>query len=64
MIEVEFPDMPTPRYLHQTQGVKIQNRTNIIIMGGKTDPSDKQALNTVYRLDINDLIKKRKDRLD
>ena len=53
-VEQEFPDMPTPRYLHQS--VKIG--TDLFVFGGKNSPSDINALNSVFKLRIHELVSK------
>ena len=32
---VDYPDMPTTRYLHRSAGVKINGHSHLIVFGGK-----------------------------
>jgi hypothetical protein len=59
--QVELPDMPTPRYLHQSAGVIIEGKTHLIVMGGKDSRESKESLKTVYMLKIHDFIAERED---
>lgn len=52
----KFPPMKFARYLHQSAAVKIKGQTHLIVMGGKTKPSDKQSLNSVHMLNIHYMI--------
>jgi hypothetical protein len=31
----DYPDMPTPRYLHRSAGVKINGLSHLVVFGGK-----------------------------
>jgi len=55
-IEQRFPDLPGPRYLHQSAGVRINGRAYLIVMGGKDQASSKDSLRSVHKLHIHDLI--------
>lgn len=57
-VEQRFPDLPAPRFLHRSAGVKILGRTNLLVFGGKSSVHDKEALKSVIKLDIHDLISK------
>ncbi|TNV79176.1 hypothetical protein FGO68_gene1774 [Halteria grandinella] len=57
-VEQRFPDLPAPRFLHRTAGVKIGGRTHLLVLGGKSSVHDKQALKSVLKLDIHGLISK------
>lgn len=57
-MEQRFPDLPAPRFLHRSAGVKIGGRTNLLVFGGKSSVHDKEALKSVIKLDIHGLISK------
>jgi len=60
-IEVDFPSLPEPRYLHQSAAVKIGGQSYLVVMGGKLSRADNNALSTVYKLRIHDTIRSKKD---
>lgn len=55
-VEQKFPDMPTPRYLHQSAAVRIGGHSYLLVIGGKDSIASRQALKTVHKLHIHDLI--------
>jgi hypothetical protein len=59
--QVELPDMPTPRYLHQSAGVIIEGKTHLLVMGGKDSRESKESLKSVFMLKIHDFIAERED---
>lgn len=57
-LEQRFPEMPAPRFLHRSAGLKISGHTHLLVMGGKSAIHDKEALKSVYKLDIHGLVSK------
>lgn len=57
-IQQRFPSLPTPRYLHQTQVVRIKGQTYLLALGGKASPMSSMALDSVIKLNIHTLISK------
>ncbi len=55
--EVEFPRLPAPRYLHQMVSLPIGGKPHLLVIGGKENVSDASAVNTVFKLNIEDFIK-------
>ena len=53
IIQQIFPSLPTSRYLHQTQAVRIKGQTYLLVLGGKLSPVSAQALNSVIKLNIH-----------
>ena len=43
-LEQRFPEMPTPRFLHRSAGVKISGHTYLLVIGGKSAIHNKEAL--------------------
>lgn len=55
--EVAFPDLPAPRYLHQMVSIAIGGKPHLLIIGGKERVYDATAVNTVYKINIEEFMK-------
>ena len=55
--EVQFPDLPTPRYLHQMVCMTIGGQLHLLVIGGKERIYDTTSLNSVYKLNIQECLK-------
>jgi Kelch motif len=60
----EFPRMPGPRYLHQSVGLLIENRTHMFVIGGKESRDSPLSLNTVWKLDMTAFIQEKMEQAD
>ena len=52
----QFPEMPQPRYLHQSTTFISKNESYVMIMGGKTSVHTNEVLKSCYRLKIHDVL--------
>ena len=55
--EVQFPDLPAPRYLHQMVAISIGGKPHLVVIGGKEKIYDSNVTSTVYKLNIEEYMK-------
>lgn len=53
-----FPDLPSPRFLHQSVAARVHGNSYLYVIGGKQSPLMPNAENTVFKLRIHDMISK------
>ena len=53
-LTTRLADMPVARYLHQSAGIHIDKKSFMVVMGGKSGIFEREALKSVFKLEISE----------